>query len=105
MIRNKLKKICEERNITIAEGCRLTNLARSVFGRIYRNEVVNINLDTIDAICKGLDIEIHDFLAYVPDDLMTKEDVAHVTEREMAVKATRNMRKRNARKKAKSTEE
>ncbi|MGM2624175.1 helix-turn-helix transcriptional regulator [Bacillus cereus] len=104
MIRNNIGAFCAKNDITIAEACRRTGLARSVLGRIYHNEVANISLDTLDKICRGLDTTADQLIVYVKDEEMSHDDIAHKTQREMSIKSHSNMRKRNKRKKANDDE-
>lgn len=91
MIRNNVRETCERLGLNINNACDVTNLARSVFGRLYRNETSNISFDTLDAICKGLDayakergigrITLDDIIKYIVDEEATAEDLANVKER------------------------
>lgn len=83
----------------IKDVCEMTGLGRTVVGRIYRNEVTNVNFETLNSLCLGLGIGLIDLLTLVPDDQLSEEDVQHIQEREANVKAYTEMRKRNARKK------
>ncbi|OXM83296.1 hypothetical protein CF651_26580 [Paenibacillus rigui] len=41
-----------------------------------------------DALCKGLDVGITEFIRFVPDDEVSPEDIQHIEKRSQFVKKT-----------------
>jgi DNA-binding Xre family transcriptional regulator len=104
MIRSKVKQFFDANDITIPKAFHDTKMSRSSLTRLYRNEVVNISLDTIDTICKTYGCTFQDLFEYVPDDDMTKEDLLHAAERRANVDYYTKMRNRNKAKKMEESE-
>jgi putative transcriptional regulator len=92
VIRNNTKKLLDEMGITIQQACDRTGLHRSIMGRLYRNEVTQIDFGTLDAVCKGLDVYSGELIEYIPDETMTPEDVKH-----LAVRAEYNNKRHRVR--------
>lgn len=61
MIRNKLSDLLGERQIKISKLSLMTGIARSTLTPIYYNNSEMIKLDTINKICKALQINVKDF--------------------------------------------
>jgi putative transcriptional regulator len=104
MIRSKVKQYFDDNNITVPMAHHATGIARSSLIRIYRNEVVNINIDTLDTICKAFNCNLTDLYEFVPDDEMAKDDFRQVAERKAGVEYYTNLRKK-AKSKKEATEE
>jgi putative transcriptional regulator len=98
MIRNKVRQYFDANDITIASAFHATGIARSSLTRMYRNEVVNISMDTIDALCTAFNCTIGDLFEFVPEEKMTKEDIIEATERKVHVEYYTKMRRKNAKK-------
>ncbi|WP_223596246.1 helix-turn-helix domain-containing protein [Neobacillus bataviensis] len=102
MIRNKIKQYFDANDITIPKAHHATKIARSSFTRLYRNEVVNINLDTIDTICKEFNCCLTDLFEFIPDDQMTKDDFVQIAERKLHVEYYTKLRRKGSKKTAKT---
>lgn len=94
MIRNKVKQYLKNANMTSMELHRQTGIARTTISRMLNNEVVNINMDTVDTICRTLGCTMEDLFVYIPDEEMTKADKLAVAERKASVKHYTSMRKK-----------
>jgi putative transcriptional regulator len=58
MIKCHLSRILGERRLKVADLVRATGINRKTLDRIYSEEVTRIEFDTLEAICKYLDIGI-----------------------------------------------
>lgn len=103
MIRNKVQQFFDENEITIATAHKATGISRSSLTRIYRNEIININMDTVDAICDAYKCKFDDLFEYIPEDQMTKDDHVKLAERRLHVEYHTKLR-RKGKKKTESTE-
>ena len=81
MIRNVFKQTADNRGLTISEMTRMTGLDRSVVHRIYHSKTNAINFETLDALCKGLDMQVIDIVLYIPDDKKTIDDIIQLEDR------------------------
>jgi hypothetical protein len=61
---------------------------------MINNEIVNINMDTADTICRVLGCTLQDMFEYIPDEEMTKADKLAVAERLASVHHYSSMRKK-----------
>lgn len=104
MIRSKVKQYFDANDITVPMAFHDTKISRSSLTRLYRNEMININLDTIDTICKTYNCTFQDLFEYVSDEDMTEEDLAHAAERRANVDHYTQMRNRNKDKKTEGDE-
>lgn len=98
MIRNKVAQFFDANDITIPKAHHASGISRSSLTRLYRNEVININMDTIDAICTAFDCKFEDLFEFVPEEKMTREDVVQVTERKLHVEYYTKLRRKGAKK-------
>lgn len=95
MIRNTFKPMLDNMEISILEASRRTGISRGVLGRVYRNEITQIAFDTIDRICEGLEVDMTDWLVYIPELDMTTEDIEQDEYRKsFASKVTQEIYKR-----------
>lgn len=98
MIRNKVAQFFDSHGITIATAHHLTGVSRSSLTRMYRNEVVNVNFDTLDAICNAYNCNIQDLFEFIPNDKMTTEDKQEVANRKLNVEYYTKIRRKNHKK-------
>lgn len=94
MIRNKVAQYFDSHDIDIPKAYYLTGIPRSSIVRLYRNEVVNINLDTIDTLCNALGCKISDLFEFVPNSKMTDQDERELYERKLRVKYYSQLRRK-----------
>jgi putative transcriptional regulator len=95
MIRNKVSQYFDAHDITIASAHHETGISRSSLTRLYRNEVINISMDTIDAICNKYNCTIGDLLEFIPDNEMAPEDRQQLAERKLHVEYYTKIRRKN----------
>lgn len=68
MISLKIKKICKERNISINRLAKICNITQSTLQSLVARKSKNPKLQTINKICKGINISLADFFN---DDIFT----------------------------------
>jgi putative transcriptional regulator len=85
MIRNKVQQYFDANGITIPIAHHATKISRSSLTRLYRNEVVNVNMDTLDSICTAFNCTLSDLFEFVPEEQMTKDDHVKAAERKLHV--------------------
>jgi DNA-binding Xre family transcriptional regulator len=95
MIRNKVAQYFDAHDITIASAHHLTKISRSSLTRLYRNEVVNVNFDTLDAIGQAYKCKIEDLIEIIPDEEMTVEDKQQIAQRKLHVEYYTKIRRKN----------
>jgi putative transcriptional regulator len=81
MIRNNVANVMDDLGIGTSRLQRLTGVNRSILGRLYRNELSNVNLNVLDAICRELDVPLGVLFVYVPDECMCDADHVHMAVR------------------------
>lgn len=67
MIKNNLSKILGERRMKMSELSRETGLAINTVSGLYYSRCKQVQFETIDKICKALNIGIGDLFEYVPE--------------------------------------
>lgn len=65
MIRINLSRLMGERRLKIADVCRDTGLSRTTVARLYHEEVIKLDLETLELLCIYLDVDISDMLEIV----------------------------------------
>ena len=65
MIRINLSRILGERRLKIADVCRDTGLSRTTVARLYHEEVIKLDLETLELLCNYLDVDISDMIEIV----------------------------------------
>ncbi len=66
MIRINLSRIMGERRLKIADVCRDTGLKRTTVARLYHEDVVKLDLETLEVLCDYFDVDISEMLEIVP---------------------------------------
>ena len=56
-----------ERRLKIADVARDTGISRSALTRIYYEQVERLDLDTLETLCRYLQVEIADFMELTDD--------------------------------------
>ncbi|ESK38706.1 hypothetical protein P256_01525 [Acinetobacter nectaris CIP 110549] len=64
MINSNLAVLLAERKLKVADLVRSTGINKSTLHKLYNDESVRIDFDTIDKICIALDVEIGDLLIF-----------------------------------------
>lgn len=62
MIRLKLSAIMGERRLKISDVARDTGINRGTITRIYHEDVEKLDLDTLEELCRYLEVDISDML-------------------------------------------
>jgi len=62
MIRIHLSRLMGERRLKIADLVRNTGLSRTTVSRLYHEDSERIDLDTLEKLCRYLEVEIADVL-------------------------------------------
>ena len=68
MIRIHLSRLMGEKRLKIADLARDTGLSRTTVSRLYHEDSERIDLDTLEKLCRYLDINIEELLEIVDDD-------------------------------------
>ena len=68
MIRIHLSRLMGEKRLKIADLVRDTGLSRTTVSRLYHEDSERIDLDTLEKLCRYLDINIEELLEIVDDD-------------------------------------
>ncbi|EAF6966384.1 XRE family transcriptional regulator, partial [Listeria monocytogenes] len=66
MIHNNLSVLLAERNIKITRVAKDTGISRSTITAIAQNDSKMIQMETIDTLCRYLNISPQDFFEFVP---------------------------------------
>ena len=64
MIISNLAVLLAERKLKVADLVRSTGLNKSTLHKLYNDESVRIDFETIDKICIALDVEVGDLLVF-----------------------------------------
>ncbi|WMX58112.1 helix-turn-helix transcriptional regulator [Peribacillus sp. R9-11] len=67
-VKSNLKKILDERNISIRQLASMTDLKFETLRRLYNDDTKQYQRDTIGRICEVLDIQINDILVLIEDN-------------------------------------
>ncbi|MFS0763936.1 helix-turn-helix domain-containing protein [Peribacillus phoenicis] len=66
-VKSNLKKILDERNISIRQLASMTDLKFETLRRLYNDDTKQYQRDTIGRICEILEIKIGDILILIED--------------------------------------
>ena len=64
MIISNLAVLLAERKLKVADLVRSTGINKSTSHKLYNDESVRIDFETIDKICIALDVEVGDLLVF-----------------------------------------
>ena len=67
MIKNNLKMILADREISINKLSELTGLRYATLHAFVKQRVSSINCDVLDKVCEVLNLTPADFIVYVPN--------------------------------------
>ncbi len=73
LIGNRLKTLCNEKNITIMELAKKTLVAESSIRKIINNKSTKPMLVTLKKLCDGLDITLGEFFSTPEFDELEQE--------------------------------
>lgn len=69
MMLNHVSRVMGERRLSIAETARRAGLAYTVVFGLYHDNVKRVDLETLDALCRALEVSsLADLIEYVPDE-------------------------------------
>lgn len=68
MIKINLPVLLAQRGLKVAELDRQVDISRSTLYRLYNNDVIKIDVDAIDKLCKLLNCKPGDIILYEEDD-------------------------------------
>ena len=69
MIISNLAVLLAERKMKVADLVRSTGINKSTLHKLYNDESVRIDFETIDKICLALDVEVGDLLVSKKNDI------------------------------------
>lgn len=64
MIKSNLAVLLAERKMRVADLVKETGINKSTLYKLYNDESVRIDFETIDKICTALEIEVGELLVY-----------------------------------------
>jgi putative transcriptional regulator len=67
MIVNRLSRLLGDRRMSIAELQRQTGLSYVTLWNLYQGKSTRVDFETLNKICRALDVQIGDILEYAPD--------------------------------------
>ena len=68
MIISNLAVLLAERKMKVADLVRSTGINKSTLHKLYNDESVRIDFETIDKICLAIDVEVGDLLVLKKND-------------------------------------
>jgi len=68
VIKINLPVLLAERGIKVADVDRQIDISRSTLYRMYNNDVIKVDLDALDKLCKLLNCTPGDLILYEDDD-------------------------------------
>ncbi len=68
VIKINLPVLLAQRGIKVADLDRQIDVSRSTLYRMYNNDVIKVDLDALDKLCKLLDCNPGDIILYEDDD-------------------------------------
>ena len=68
MIKSNLAVLLAERKMRVADLVKETGINTSTLYKLYNDESLRIDFETIDKICLALNIEVGDLLVYKDDN-------------------------------------
>ena len=69
MIYSNLAVLLAERKLKVADLVRSTGINKSTLHKLYNDESVRIDFETINKICEVLEIEVGDLLKYKKNEI------------------------------------
>lgn len=68
MILSKLPVILAEKKLRVADVVRATGMSKSTLHKLYNEDSSRIDFNTVNELCKFLDVQVGDLFVYVPDE-------------------------------------
>lgn len=66
-VKLRLKEILEERGMSQRELARIMNIRPTTISDLCNNKVKGVYFDTLERICKALDVDLHDIIVMKDD--------------------------------------
>lgn len=67
MIKLHLSRLMGERRLKIADVARETGISRSALTRIYYEQIERLDLDTLETLCRYLQVDVAEFMELVDE--------------------------------------
>lgn len=75
MIHNRISRLMGERRLTISETARRAGLAYTTVHALFHDTVTRLDVDTLDALCRALEVSsVADLFEYAPDGARRAEE-------------------------------
>nr|WP_313423072.1 helix-turn-helix transcriptional regulator [Moraxella sp.] len=68
MILSKFPVVLAEKKLRVADVVRATGMSKSTLHKLYNEESSRIDFNTVNELCKFLDVQVGDLFVYVPDE-------------------------------------
>lgn len=68
MILSKFPVILAEKKLRVADVVRATGMSKSTLHKLYNEDSSRIDFNTVNELCKFLDVQVGDLFVYVPDE-------------------------------------
>lgn len=69
MIINRFPVILAEKRLRVADVVRVTGMSKTTLHKLYNDDSSRIDFETLDKLCRFLEVQVGDLLEYKPDDL------------------------------------
>ena len=69
MIINRFPVILAEKRLRVADVVRATGMSKTTLHKLYNDDSSRIDFETLDKLCRFLEVQVGDLLEYKPDDL------------------------------------
>lgn len=69
MIINRFPVILAEKRLRVADVVRATGMSKTTLHKLYNDDSSRIDFETLDKLCRFLEVQVGDLLEYKSDDL------------------------------------
>ena len=69
MIINRFPVILAEKRLRVADVVRATGMSKTTLHKLYNDDSSRIDFETLDKLCRFLEVQVGDLLEYKHDDL------------------------------------
>ena len=74
MVRVHLSRLMGEKRLKIADLVRDTGLSRTTLTRLFYEESERLDFDTLEKVCRYLEVEVGDLLEIADDESKTRQE-------------------------------
>lgn len=67
LIRCNLSRILGEKKIKVAELSRATNIHKNIIHRLYNEEIVRVDINVVETLCRYLQVSVGEFFELEDD--------------------------------------